>query len=121
MPGAAAPLLEAVDLPALSRTQLAPGDRAQCAARHLSDREGEGARGRLRLPGRGVEAALPAAGQGVVAHHVLDEHVDVRSPIHAQRGLAQIAGLPRLRNAEDGPVVWLRLVAVLGQPDALVP
>ena len=83
---------------------------------------GSGKRGRGELPRvpEGEQAALPAADVLLVAHEEVDQQVDARRPVRAQRRLGEVTGLCRLRDAEH-PVGRIGLVAVLGEPDALRP
>src|SRR5512133_4124259 len=75
---------------------------------------------RLLLAGRREEAGLPAAEAAFVAEQEPEHHRDPRISACDRVRLRQVLGLLRPRDPER-PVRRARLVAVLGDPELLVP
>ena len=87
---------------------------------HLGERQLERLQRGLRPVVREDEPGLEAAEHRLVAVEVLDQHRHPWQPPRAHRREAEQRRLPLRRNAEER-VRWVRLVAVLGEPDRLRP
>src|SRR5438874_1875787 len=74
---------------------------------------------RLLLPTRGDQPGLPACEGGLVLQQEPEHHVDSRVLAGDRECLRQVCGLLRVGDADER-VGWVRLVAVLGDPEALV-
>src|SRR4051812_46645097 len=68
-----------------------------------------------------LQAGLPAAQVRLVAHHEPEHHVDARVLARECVRLRHVGRLRLPRDAEDALVGWIRLVAVLRDPQVLWP
>ena len=96
--------------------QLAPEPGQAALPRDLGERRLERRERGLLLVRERHEPTLEAGNVRLVAIEEVDQQVDARRPVGDVRPFADVASLQRRRNAEQ-PIGWIRLVAVLGQPD----
>src|SRR5438270_10621105 len=97
---------------------LAPEEGLRALPALLRERERERAVGRLGDPRDAEQAALPAGERRLVADEEVNQDVDPRREVGAQRGAGNVLGLKLVGDA-DVRVGRVGLVAVLGEPDPL--
>ena len=102
----------------MSRPDLAPEDCLRAPPGDLGERQRERVVRELRCAAGREEPALPAAEARLVPEEELDQDRHARLFPDAEGGLTEVARLQRLRDAENR-VRWVRLVAVLRQPERL--
>src|SRR5207247_5894317 len=101
---------------AVMRAHLSPEHRLRAATRDLCERQRKSVSRGLPDAVRREQAALPTELRTVVPNEEVDEHLDPRRLVDAQRGLFLV---PRLRRPGHAvaPGRWIRLVPVLREPE----